>query len=1487
MRLWNPLILAAVLVLPGAARAQADAGTSFNPCIDTTGQDRQPDFSPDAGAYSAVLVTNDNPPKLRLNTNYSTLDPERIILPFEQELEALIVEEQSYVGSATLGWFYYQDLVNRGYVNVNDVNDPNDDTLVDSNNNGVPDFHEDLYNLGPDRAYIGADGPRCPTKTFTHTLPDGGSVTLREPDLLSGDCAEPTTYSATGGPRRWPQFADPEYPSPRPTGGVVGRALVWVDQVWPNTNRTLDIHGDRPDYVRTDSMFSDRGMFPHMPNLLEPRDPRNGNLGLGRIALLTADDDAQTCSDLNGPKCLEPRMAWSADGGTQVGPVWDRSGAADGIPDYKASAFDPNGRLRPGKNPTATPNEEDRRVKLGRVAGGQELVFFLVTYVDQIYGRLPGNQATDSCFVTTTRPDGRLQCQLWAHGDINVFFSKTLLNLDLHQGANNTVITKNLRNGWLTNGAYNRLNTTTYGNVFFPSDQMKTVYAYGHRAAHTIVGAPSNNPHVWILGWEDQNSGGNRTYNDTVILINKQNNGVFNSEIVSDISPTLARDYTITSVTLTIDDNPFFEPSTSGACSPNITLPDGTSYQPRPRITYQVALDCKVCTSACNTDNPVFSPNPEPSWLTVPFTNPTTTPGTRTNVTVSVNDFLEQGFTGTQLCWRAIMESPGEGCQPTINNVNVSYKAQKSGQYGRSGRIGVGNTLLYGAGEVPGRTWAEVTELNPSRRVLDGRPDMSPRGHVYLKKLYEPESPATTLPTSDAGNPPVWDGGEWLRANTRTGNLLDNRKLFTRHGGTRAQVKDLTGNTSPLFPTEGSNNLCTGTWVTRYDLDGSGTCDGSDRVLLREWLYGWEKMDNGAPEDATRSPRRTWPMGTINLSTPALVGPPADPGWLLLPNVSETEKTNFRTRFRDNAAIANRKNVAFIGTGQGFLHALDVGRLKLDDDTCTSGVREYNGYFDHNPSGSCVAARQYGTGAELFAYLPGWMLPGYVEGYVRTPRPDRPSATLDASPAVGVVDLGPNAFPYSNGTNQYSATRGYAPDSTTAWTFSTDPRVNTGAKTVLVSSAGPQQTVFFGLDVTNPASTNPHYPWPMWEYDMRKSMYHLVPPHMPCNENAGWDENWDCVTVPWIFETDDAIVQFATGNPVIKADTRGSRHNPLLTRMDFGARGGKKWVAAFATDFVPRPGTAGTLYLIDVKTGKPVMVDQFETFTLRERLAGVVTLGTNPAFDHGEGIGGDPAGVDHDGDGSTDVIYVPSTSGKVYKVNLRDVDASRPLGKVISSCVIANARTATYSPSGTTVENPESQRIYSDLVVRTQRSGNTATVQLYFGTANNPDSDTDADDLATTPRRYHIMAFQDSAPQSFNCAGGSQLWVRQLDLGQAVWGGLSLMEGAVTTGTAVGRRADVCSVDSSTSGRLYMLNQNNGQATGPSGTELGGHSMSTPVSYDRHIILPITTASGTMVLGANGGNNGWQNPSANGSTSRSRLLIWDTRPGGNIREVVP
>ncbi|WP_164008150.1 pilus assembly protein PilY [Pyxidicoccus trucidator] len=1473
MRLSSVLITALVLAVPGAVRAQ-DAGTTFNPCIDTTGQDRQPDFTADAGGYSAVLLTNDAPPKLRLNTNQNVLDPERIILPFEQDLEALIVDDQAGNGAShTLGWFYYQDLIDKQYIAVNDEQDANDDTLIDADNSGVPDFHEDLFNLNPARPYIGLN-PRCPLKpNFTHTRADGTTIQLREPELLTGACTEPSTYTSAGGPRRWPD-GDARYPQPRPGGGAVGRAVRWADLNPPHTNRTLTINGNGPAYTQTDGWFSDQGLFPHIPNLLEPKDPKNGDDGIGHLAFLATDDDGNTCPGSDTSECLQPRMAWSSDGGTQVGPVWDRSGANDGIPDYKASAFDNRGHLIPGKNPTAAANEEDRRVKIGRVQGNKEIVFFLVTYVEQIYGE-GGHDSTDSCFMTRPVAGGRIQCQLWAHGDINVFFSKTLLNMDLHQTADPLVTTKNLRTGWLGNGAYARLEDPLYGRVFFDQDQPKEVRSYGQRAAHTIVGAPNNNPRVWILGWEDQNSGGNRTYNDIVILINKQNNGVFKSEVVSDISPSISRDYTITSVTLTIDDHPFYDPNgNSGACTPSIPQPDGTTFRPRPKITYQVALDCKVCVANCDSTStdpvlgPQFEPKPtEPEWVTVPFTDPTAPPGQRVGAIASIDNLLERGYTGTQLCWRAVMESPGEGCQPTIANVNVSYKAQKAGQYARSSRIRVANTALFGVGEVPGRNWVESATLSPSLRLKDGRPDMSPRGHVYLKKLYEPENPSVLLDDSNVTNPPVWDAGEVQRLSIRNGDP-DARKLYTLVGGTRTEVKtNITNNTHPLFPTTGTDNLCTD--VPRYDLNNDGLCNPADRTVLKDWLYGWEKLDPAAPNNATLSPRRTWPMGSINLSTPAMVGPVTEPAWMSNPLVTEAEKTRFRTGFKDATAIAGRRSVAFVGTNQGLLHALSVGKWNAKNDPCTDAT-EYSGHFELTNTSPCSNTRQYGSGEELFAYLPGKMLRNYVETYLRTPRVDRPPATMDSSPTFASVDLGPNTNVDSTGTNDYNARRGYVPGAN-AWTLNTDPTLNTGAKTVLASAAGPSQSVFFALDVTDPNPANANYPWPMWEYDINNEYYHTNDSsNVPCVNRSSHP---DCRNIAEIFQAN-----LGAATPVL-ADTRGSRHNPLLVRMDFGTRGGKKWVAAFATDFTPRTGTAGTLYLMDVKTGQPVTVNHGSG--MKQKLAGVVTLGTTALTDHNEGIGGSPSSVDVDGDGTYDVLYVPSTSGKVYKINLRDVDASRGYGKAISSCVIANAKTATYS-NGSTVEDPNSQRIYSNLTVRTTRTGSNATVDIFFGTANNPDTDTDPDDLAATPRRYHIMAFRDPTPLTPSCTV-TQQWVQRLDLGQAVWGGLAMREDAITAATAVGSRADVCSVSDDTSGRLYSLSRSSGDALPGSGTELSGHSFSAPLAVGQRLIIFNSTAG----TGTPQGTGLVDPPQGNAGGSTSRVLIWDVRPGGNIREVIP
>ncbi|MCP3058574.1 pilus assembly protein PilY [Myxococcus sp. K38C18041901] len=1461
----RPLLIAALaLVAALPALAQQDGGTptvSYNPCIDETGKDKQPPFTADAGYPTAVILTPDN--KLRLNTNRSILDPERIILPFDQELEALLVHDQAGGGASnTLGWFYYDDLIAAGYIDPKDEDNPNDDVLLDKNGNGVPDFHEHLYNLDP-QTYIG-DGPRCgnQAKTFQHKRADGITVTLREPDLLTGPCNVASTYSSTAGPRRWRDSY-----GTKPSGGVVGARV--MDHPAGVLNNANDM---QTNPTNVDSYFSDRGLFPHIPNLLEPRSQENGNRGIGHFVFLATDDDDNHCpsgniaGDSPTSECFQPRMAYREVNGVRsaVGPVWDSRLATgqDGLPDYKASAFDDRGVLIPGRNPLEAPNEEDRRKKMGVIQGQREIVFFLVTYVEQIY------DGTDTCFITkmTTWPANqgggpRLQCDLWAHGDINVFFTKTLLNLDLHQTKDDIVTVKELRNGWLDGVAYDRLRSPTYGQVRFNTNQNQEVKSYFRRAAHTLVGAPVDNPRVWILGWEDQNSGGNRTYDDTVILINKQNNGIYKSDLVSSIPLDVAQDYTITSVEMTIDDQPYYRfNNQTSDCQPPAPNPIPDGYvQPKPQITYQVSLDCKVCVDRCATSNPDFQPNPNPHWVTMPFPDATATPGTRVNITRTVNDFLEQGFTGSQLCWRAVFESPGESCQPTIANVNISYKAQKAGQYGRAASLGVANTVILGVSETPGRTWytpapwyeqSSGNPLYPSKRVYDQRLDVAERGHVYLRRLYEPDRPNRANTEADDWN--QWDGGEQLNRLIRTASPND-RQLFTSIPTTTptsrvtvASQAIADDNSSPLFPTvantnDEARNFCATTLGRRYDLNQDGLCDKLDRTALRNWLYGWE--DNSLATGPVT--RRTWPMGGINLSTAAIVGPASEPTWVKRASLSEQAAFRSNT-FIGNTVMKTRGAAAFIGSTSGFLHALSLGELRSGDDSCTS-FRDFRGYFAHNSG--CSTGREYGTGGELYAYVPGKLLRFFAENYVRGNDKTK-RASVDASPAVTVVDL--------RSGSEYLPDTGYNPATGTQWRLSTQPNERTDAKTVLVSPTGPQQSVFFALDVTRPTETGAGYPGVLWEFDPQRERINNSGD--PC---AGTTNG--CKPLE---------EQFAQ-----RPDTTGSRHNPLLVRMDFGTRGGKKWVAAFASDYSPRnTGGRATLYLIDVKTGLPIQVAHAGQTPIRRKLAGVVVMG-----DEGEGVGGAPVAIDVDGDSNYDVVYVPTTKARVFRVNLRDVDASRAPGLAVPTCVIADARTDKDPATNRVIDDAARQGLYSQIAVSQERSGSGTSVRIYMGTGNNPDLDNE--DVDRDPRpRYHVMAFVDSNPLASGCVGRSVAWVQKLGPRQVVWGGVSVdEEGVVHTATAVGTSANQCSLDADESGRVYAFNGSNGAPQPTNDASLEGHSLTQPLIFDKKVV--IQTNNGFKLV--NNGSDVFNNETGTGLGSTARTLIWDVKTTGNIQGVVP
>jgi type IV pilus assembly protein PilY1 len=274
----------------------------------------------------------------------------------------------------------------------------------------------------------------------------------------------------------------------------------------------------------------------------------------------------------------------------------------------------------------------------------------------------------------------------------------------------------------------------------------------------------------------------------------------------------------------------------------------------------------------------------------------------------------------------------------------------------------------------------------------------------------------------------------------------------------------------------------------------------------------------------------------------------------------------------------------------------------------------------------------------------------------------------------------------------------------------------------------------------------------------------------------------------------------------------------------------------------------------------------------------VVVLG-----DEGEGVGGAPVAMDVDDDSNYDVIYVPTTKARVFRINLRDVDASRPLGSAIPACVIADARNDKDPATNRVVDDAARQGLYSQIAVRQERTGSGTSVRIYLGTGNNPDLD--GEDVDRDPRpRYHVMAFVDPKPLTAGCVQRSVAWVQKLGPRQVVWGGISVDEdGVVHTATAVGTSASQCSLDADESGLRYAFNGTTGDPQPGSGSSLEGHSLTQPLIFDKKVI--IQKNDGFNIL--NNGSGVFNNETGTGQGSTARTLIWDVKTTGNIQGVVP
>ncbi|MBU8896356.1 DUF4114 domain-containing protein [Corallococcus sp. M34] len=1383
-------------------------------CQDDLSQDRQPNFNAGDGslqiANQTILVTGDSPPRLQLNTNLARLDPEHIYFPFDQHVTISYVYESAGASHA-LGYMYLDDLKARGYLDATG-------NLADTNNNGILDLHEDLFNLAPPsgndiRPYIGS-ARRCTGKVFT-----SGGKTYTQPELAMKDCNSGV-------------FERKPLSDARP-----GHVTEDID---------VDIFGmsESESYSASDSEFSDNGLFPHIPNLLEPASVANGGKGLGKMVFLLADDDGDRTTYNN------------------LSPVADSDDTDNGIPDYDVSKYDSSGLVRnTNQDPGIT--EFDRTVDLGQIQGGKEIVFFLVVYYAPRHNLDDGKD-----FPCLKRDPADGKCLLHLKTPISVFFSKAAWNLD-QNFVPGRVTERNIGCsyddrcvpdiparvtsygcptvnppgpkvcGWLAGpksdlgSTLGRLkNLAVYGNLDMPMEKATLARPPPPSSGvdmnympHVIVGAPSTDPFRWILGFEDLSGGGDRDFNDVVFVVNKENGGGLRSATVSgDISPDIADDFTITKVRFKRQDDfapaprtcsggaPCWTEEVAGACTP----PSGV----RPSIQYSVAVDCRVCS------NGTCTPNANPQWIPVVF-------DPAPNNQVKELDIQALGFTGSQLCWKVDISSPNERCRPVIDNIDVGYQAVRSGNYARASPSTLGNAVVWGVNETPGRSWGQnwPTSGVPAAgtRLYDGSKDFTPRGHLYLQSLYDPENTDVTHTVQR------WEAGRVMALSLAGSGDPSGRKLYTIDGAnTRINLTQVDSGgsaaTNPLFPDSLCDTLVNGRRA--YDLNADGLCrtpsgttadkkstsdDQNDRKALIDWLYGWEDRYDVSPTSAAKRP---WPFGGINLSTVALAVPPFYDTWYQ--NARPAERDLYRRNFAE--PLKERPTIAYVGTMNGVFHAFNSGDFRGEKrDTCADKEQQ-RGFF--RPTGTCQTTtpytnRAYGTGEEKFAYLPRMLLDRYRNNYVQFPGSSSlPRPQVDASAAIANVDLGISNKP--------------------AWTPENTASRSTGAKTVLVSATGKNSPVVFSLDITNP--TDSWYPLPMWEFSLADA------------------------TVNAAFST-----ARATSSAVKLPDNTGSRHAPSVGRLAWGPTD-SVWAAVVGTDYVPTLGRAGSVFLIDMKTGRPLNFGS----TSQGTNAGVITLDLN------SGVAAESALMDLDQDGTYDVIYVPTTAGHVYRINLRKVDTNAILGTKVQTCLVADAPLAAASDSNAAQNQDQSyQQLYSNLAVKLVPGPNGPAVRFFFGTGDNPDefSDGPAD---KSHYRYHLFGYEDQNPTGTGgCAANplTPMWVAPLDEGQAVWGGVAINQKDVFATTAVGKAADVCNLSDTESGKYYVAAQVPTAGTTPSatGTSLDGHGVNAPIVHDNHLF--ILTATGSMqIRGEEKWNNG---KSANGAT-RSRILLWEPVPDGKL-----
>jgi type IV pilus assembly protein PilY1 len=732
----------------------------------------------------------------------------------------------------------------------------------------------------------------------------------------------------------------------------------------------------------------------------------------------------------------------------------DRNGVLDRGPDDQNDAYgDANG--------DGTVDARDNKIDLGRFAGGTELAFYLkVDNQNSIFYTAKGWNS--DAYASTSG-----ECSLAEAGNN---FTKTY-HLGRLRGIEGECT---LNSYWMPSVAYAR--TRGLFDIQFAEDDVAVLgIKHNKPFSHVVVGAPDNNPNQWVLGWEDREGGGDTDHNDLIFQIERENGGMARLQYSKAIVPDHEHAY-FTGVSLAVYDR--------------MPCVDKTG------ITYYLSIDNGNNWVEITGWDEVYSftPNADGS-KTLGSRITGWTPGTPefTYRTRRV-DFAGKGLSGGRLIWKAEFTSQEKACQPGVMGLSLDAGSASHNFFSHSSPVVISNILFSGNYETPAASWTDKTmrgHLVATQLYNPHNPDVAEPAKIWDagEKLNQ-KSPADrnikfpNITITSVANEKLDHGDDLKKSFSGTLShhpllatsivISDQRESFyDKHidvlegslGGTGTINRftgefEITFNTAPgkNQPITASYNYYTvheqlldfvGGRVTNamlgldhteiipdgliYDFDGNAEITEADGDWLVKWVRGYK--------DGKSTPKQ-WLLGAIDHSVPAAATPPGRPAWLFGTAIPMTERESYES-YQISKAL--RPTVMFVGARDGMLHAFDAGKFRHGTNAGTA-FKENRGYFEWQDksgdcpaycSGDCTECPDYGTGEELWAFIPANLL-GRLKNNLRNADDQ---AYVDASPTLADVFIGGQ------------------------W------------KTVLLSAQGNGGDTVFCLDVTDP-----YDPKFLWEF---------------------------------------------------------------------------------------------------------------------------------------------------------------------------------------------------------------------------------------------------------------------------------------------------------------------------------------------------------------------------------------------------------------------